>query len=62
LARWFGDDPESVVARELTRKWLNLVDPQGYAVAYAAFAGGDETYADRLERRGWSGPVPDGVR
>jgi pimeloyl-ACP methyl ester carboxylesterase len=47
LARWFGDDPESVVARELTRKWLNLVDPEGYAVAYAAFAGGDETYADR---------------
>ncbi|OAV49625.1 alpha/beta hydrolase [Rhizobium sp. WYCCWR10014] len=55
LARWFGDDTDSVVARELTRKWLNLVDPQGYAVAYAAFAGGDETYAD-----GWkdvSGPA-----
>ncbi|MBB2671614.1 UNVERIFIED_ORG: pimeloyl-ACP methyl ester carboxylesterase [Rhizobium esperanzae] len=47
LARWFGDDADSVVARELTRKWLSLVDPQGYAVAYAAFAGGDETYADR---------------
>ncbi|OWV78555.1 alpha/beta hydrolase [Rhizobium sp. N122] len=47
LARWFGDDADSVVARELTRKWLNLVDPEGYAVAYAAFAGGDETYADR---------------
>ncbi len=46
LARWFGDDADSVTARELTRKWLNLVDPQGYAVAYAAFAGGDETYAD----------------
>lgn len=46
LARWFGDDPDSNVARELTRKWLNLVDPEGYAVAYAAFAGGDETYAD----------------
>ncbi|MGZ2383504.1 alpha/beta fold hydrolase [Rhizobium leguminosarum] len=46
LARWFGDDADSVTARELTRKWLNLVDPQGYAVAYSAFAGGDETYAD----------------
>ncbi|OOO20187.1 alpha/beta fold hydrolase [Rhizobium sophoriradicis] len=46
LARWFGDDADSVVARELTRKWLSLVDPEGYAVAYAAFAGGDETYAD----------------
>ncbi|PDT36441.1 MULTISPECIES: alpha/beta fold hydrolase [unclassified Rhizobium] len=47
LARWFGDDADSVVARELTRKWLSLVDPEGYAVAYAAFAGGDDTYADR---------------
>jgi pimeloyl-ACP methyl ester carboxylesterase len=47
LLRWFGDDPDGATARELTRKWLNLVDPQGYAVAYAAFAGGDETYADR---------------
>ena len=47
LLRWFGDDPESAIARELTRKWLHLVDPDGYAVAYAAFAGGDETYADR---------------
>ncbi|WP_064685050.1 alpha/beta fold hydrolase [Rhizobium bangladeshense] len=47
LARWFGDDPDSLIAREMTRKWLSLVDPQGYAVAYAAFAGGDETYADR---------------
>ena len=47
LRRWFGDDAQSTVARELTRNWLNLVDPQGYATAYAAFAGGDETYADR---------------
>lgn len=47
LLRWFGDDAQSAVARELTRSWLSLVDPQGYATAYAAFAGGDETYADR---------------
>ena len=46
LARWFGDDRDSAVARELTREWLSVVDPEGYAVAYAAFAGGDETYAD----------------
>ncbi len=46
LLRWFGDDVQSAVARELTRNWLSLVDPQGYATAYAAFAGGDETYAD----------------
>lgn len=47
LRRWFGDDAQSMVARELTRNWLSLVDPQGYATTYAAFAGGDETYADR---------------
>jgi pimeloyl-ACP methyl ester carboxylesterase len=33
LTRWFGDDQDSAFARELTRKWLNLVDPEGYAVA-----------------------------
>ncbi|MCZ3378270.1 alpha/beta fold hydrolase [Rhizobium sp. AG207R] len=47
LQRWFGDDAQSGVARELTRNWLSLVDPKAYAAAYAAFAGGDETYADR---------------
>ena len=47
LLRWFGDDAQSAVARALTRNWLSLVDPQGYATAYAAFAGGDETYAER---------------
>ncbi|WP_205926787.1 MULTISPECIES: alpha/beta fold hydrolase [unclassified Rhizobium] len=47
LLRWFGDDAQSAMARELTRNWLSLVDPQGYVTAYAAFAGGDETYADR---------------
>ncbi len=46
LLRWFGDDPQSQRARELTRAWLEAVDPEGYAIAYTAFAGGDETYAD----------------
>jgi pimeloyl-ACP methyl ester carboxylesterase len=46
LARWFDDDPDSLRARDLTRVWLEQVDPKGYAIAYAAFAGGDETYAD----------------
>jgi len=45
LLRWFGNDPKSIHARELTRNWLDMVDPEGYAVAYNAFAGGDETYA-----------------
>lgn len=46
LRRWFGDDPNSRQARELTRGWLESVDPEGYAVAYGAFAGGDGIYAD----------------
>jgi pimeloyl-ACP methyl ester carboxylesterase len=46
LARWFGDEPESQRARAMTGRWLDQVDPQGYATAYAAFAGGDDTYAD----------------
>lgn len=46
LKRWFGNDAGSIHARELTRSWLGLVDPAGYAIAYSAFAGGDETYAD----------------
>lgn len=46
LKRWFGDDANSARARDLTRGWLSKVDPQGYAVAYTAFAGGDETYAE----------------
>ncbi|YCI06977.1 alpha/beta hydrolase (plasmid) [Ensifer sp. D2-11] len=45
LLRWFGEDPESQRARQRTRAWLEMVDPEGYAIAYAAFAGGDETYA-----------------
>ncbi|THF48385.1 alpha/beta fold hydrolase [Allorhizobium terrae] len=47
LLRWFGGDVTSQQARELTRGWLEMVDLEGYAVAYTAFAGGDETYADR---------------
>ena len=46
LVRWFGDDPQSNEAREFTRGWLEMVDPEGYAVAYAAFAGGDDAYCD----------------
>jgi pimeloyl-ACP methyl ester carboxylesterase len=50
LKRWFGDDASSIHARELTRAWLGMVDPQGYAVAYSAFAGGDETYAENWRK------------
>lgn len=47
VTRWFSEDEASLVARELTRQWLGLMDVEGYATAYGAFAGGDETYADR---------------
>jgi len=46
LSRWF--EPGEEAHRDLTATWLGAVDPAGYATAYAAFAGGDETYADRL--------------
>jgi pimeloyl-ACP methyl ester carboxylesterase len=46
LARWFGDDPNHVEARELVRRFLDLVDVEAYGIAYSAFAAGDEVYAD----------------
>ncbi|WP_234794643.1 alpha/beta fold hydrolase [Xaviernesmea oryzae] len=46
LKRWFGEDAASLQARALTRGWLEAVDPEGYAVAYTAFAGGDAVYAE----------------
>ncbi|KTR06333.1 alpha/beta hydrolase [Aureimonas ureilytica] len=46
LRRWFGEGAEHEPAYRLTRGWLSRVDPAGYATAYAAFAGGDATYAD----------------
>jgi pimeloyl-ACP methyl ester carboxylesterase len=46
LTRWFNDDANSLRARDLTRAWLEMVDPEGYAIAYTAFAGGDEVYAN----------------
>lgn len=45
LARWFGTDRDDR-ARTLVRDWLDTVDGDGYATAYAAFATGDATYAD----------------
>ncbi|RNF35881.1 alpha/beta fold hydrolase [Paracoccus methylarcula] len=48
LARWFGDDAADRPVREKVSHWLRAVDLQGYATAYAAFACGDRTYADRF--------------
>lgn len=46
LARWFSEDEKKTEAYALVRNLLRTVDPSGYAAAYAAFAGGDATYAD----------------
>ena len=47
LARWFGDTPTERAARDQVASYLRAVDQDGYATAYAAFAHGDATYADR---------------
>lgn len=49
LARWFGEETANP-AYPLVRDWLDTVDGQGYATAYAAFAAGDATYADAWPR------------
>ncbi|RMC37231.1 alpha/beta fold hydrolase [Paracoccus alkanivorans] len=48
LTRWFGDNAADRPVREKVARWLQAVDLQGYATAYAAFACGDRTYADRF--------------
>ncbi|WP_371169313.1 alpha/beta fold hydrolase [Aliiroseovarius sp. 2305UL8-7] len=47
LARWFGDTPVERAARDQVAGFLRAVDQDGYATAYAAFAHGDATYADK---------------
>ncbi|PDT53554.1 MULTISPECIES: alpha/beta fold hydrolase [Sinorhizobium] len=47
LKRWFGEDSGTASVYELTRGWLQAVDPEGYATAYSAFAHGDAVYAPR---------------
>ena len=44
LDRWF-DDRHSA-ARAQAAQWLSEMDMENYAIAYNAFANGDETYAD----------------
>lgn len=48
LSRWFGPDDTALSAR--VAGWLRGVSPQGYAAAYAAFAQGDDVYADDWPR------------
>nr|CAD6628389.1 alpha/beta hydrolase [Rhizobium sp. TCK] len=50
LQRWFGTDPDSSHARDLTRAWLEMVDPTSYATAYSAFATGDDVFCDCWSR------------
>jgi pimeloyl-ACP methyl ester carboxylesterase len=47
LARWFGEGSEATESYLLTKAWLGSVDVEAYATAYAAFAEGDDLYADR---------------
>lgn len=47
LARWFGESADDQAARMRVADWLSSVDLSGYATAYAAFACGDNVYADR---------------
>lgn len=48
LKRWFGDSDIDLAAKALTGQILSEVGSGGYATAYAAFAAGDATYADKL--------------
>lgn len=47
LKRWFSDTDADRAARPQVARWLQAVDPAGYAAAYRAFATGDDVYADR---------------
>lgn len=47
LRRWFGEGHAHEAAFDLSRRLLAEVDQRGYATAYAAFANGDEVYADQ---------------
>jgi len=46
IHRWFGDSDSPT--RRATHGWLAGVDAHAYATAYAAFAHGDDVYADRI--------------
>ena len=45
IKRWFGDSDTDSEACRLVLKILASVDMDGYAIAYRAFAQGDQTYA-----------------
>lgn len=47
LARWFGVGSQSA-EREQVRRWLESVDPKGYARAYRVFATSDDAFTGRL--------------
>lgn len=49
LKRWFSDSAADRAVRPQVARWLQSVDPAGYAAAYRAFATGDDVYADRWE-------------
>lgn len=50
LERWFSASEVDGRAYGLVRDWLASVDVEGYGTAYAAFAEGDDLYADAWPR------------
>ena len=46
LQRWFGDSEAEQIAAGKVKSWLEDVDLSGYTTAYAAFAHGDQIYAN----------------
>jgi len=46
LSRWFAPDEQHGAACQTVQQFLHLVDKNGYAAAYHAFAEGDAVYAD----------------
>ena len=50
LKRWFGDSEIERIASDRVKSWLESVDLAGYTTAYAAFARGDEVYANQWSK------------
>ena len=50
IARWFGEEPTGAQAETAARvrRWLETVDPIGYARTYRVFATSDDAFVGRL--------------
>ena len=50
LSRWFEEQEHGQSAYQLTSALLHNADVAGYAAAYRGFAGGDQIYAQQLDK------------